>query len=189
MADKKDKNSVKNNSTKSNPMREVFIEKVTVNMGVGGPGDHLESAKKLLIDLTGKKPEETRAKKRNPVFKIRKGLPLGARVTLRGDGALDFLKKALQSKKNHLLERNFDKQGNFAFGIKEYIDFPGAKYDPSMGMVGFDVCVTLKRKGYSIKKRRISPSKVGKEHVITKNEGVHFALQNLGVIFGEEQNR
>lgn len=180
MADKKEK---------VNPMREILIEKVTVNMGVGGPGDHLESAKKLLADLTGRKPEETKAKKRNPVFKLRKGLPIGARVTLRGKDAEDFLKKALQSKKNHLLERNFDRQGNFSFGVKEYIDFPGAKYDPTMGMVGFDVCVTLMRRGYPIKKRRIGPSRVGKEHVITKGEGIDFASKHLSAIFGEEQAR
>jgi len=173
---------------KSNPMREILIEKVTVNMGVGGPGNRLENAKKLLKTLTGKTPEETTAKKRNPVFKIRKGLPIGARVTLRGKDAEEFLKKALASRKNHISKRNFDNQGNFAFGVKEYIDFPGAKYDPDIGMVGFDVCVTVKRRGYSVKKRRINPSRVGKEHVITKDEGIQFAVDNFGVVFESDKS-
>jgi large subunit ribosomal protein L5 len=158
-----------------------MIDKVTVNIGVGSPGERLEAAKELLSRLTGQKPIETLAKKRNPVFKLRKGLPIGAKVTLRGKAAKEFLEKALLAKRKILKEKNFDKTGNFSFGITEYIDFPGAKYDPQIGMFGFDVCVTLKRKGKRVAVRKIARSKIGKSHLIKKEEAIEFAKSNLGV--------
>lgn len=163
-----------------NVMREIKIEKVTVNMGVGTPGDKLENAKTLLENITDKTPVETLARDRNPVFKLRKGLPIGAKVTLRGEDAKTFLEKALTAKKKVLKSQNFDRNGNFAFGIAEYIDFPGAKYDPTIGMVGFDVCVTLKRPGKRIQVRRIRESRLGKKHRITKEEAIDFAKKVLG---------
>ncbi len=160
---------------KENPMREILIEKVTVNMGIGQPGEGLDNAKELLGRLAGKEVVLTRAKRRNPTFKLREGMEIGVKTTLRGEMAREFLLKALQAKKNLLSARNFDKNGNFAFGIAEYIDFPGAKYDPKIGMLGFDVCVTLGRRGYSVAKRRLGKSRVGKGHMITKEEGIGFA--------------
>ncbi|MBI2079949.1 50S ribosomal protein L5 [Candidatus Micrarchaeota archaeon] len=157
-----------------NKMREILIEKVTVNIGVGSPGERLDYAKELLSKLTGKKPIETKAKKRNPVFKLRQGLPIGVKVTLRGTPAKKFLEKALIANKNVLNMRNFDATGNFSFGVKEYIDFPGAKYDPKIGMFGFDVCVTLKRRGKGVVQRRTRPAKIGKHHLIKKDEAAEF---------------
>ncbi|HLD59654.1 MAG TPA: 50S ribosomal protein L5 [Candidatus Bilamarchaeaceae archaeon] len=163
-----------------NVMREIKIEKVTVNIGVGTPGDKLENAKTLLENITSKTPVETLARDRNPVFKLRKGLPIGAKVTLRGEDAKSFLEKALTAKKKVLKSQNFDRNGNFAFGVAEYIDFPGARYDPTIGMVGFDVCVTLKRPGKRIQIRRIRRSRLGKKHRITKEEAIEFAKNVLG---------
>ena len=160
-------------------MRDPIIEKVTVNLGVGAPGENLENAKKLLGSLTDATIIETKAKGRNPVFKLRKGLPIGAKTTLRGQRALDFLNKALDARKRKLSASNFDKNGNFSFGIAEYIDFPGAKYDPNIGMLGFDVCVTLKRKGERVKKRKIKSSRIGKNHYLTKEDGIEFAKTRL----------
>jgi large subunit ribosomal protein L5 len=161
---------------KTNPMRQILIEKVTVNIGVGSPGDKLENAKTLLNRLTGgKSPVETRARKRDPVFKLRKGLPIGCKVTLRGPSATEFVTKALAAKRKTLKASNFDRNGNFAFGVHEYIDFPGAKYDPSIGMLGFDVCVSLGRRGSRIGVRRLRPAKVGKHHKVTTEEAIEFA--------------
>lgn len=162
-----------------NKMKEVLIDKVTVNIGVGSPGDRLEYAKDLLEKLSGSKTIETTAKKRNPVFKLRVGMPIGTKVTLRGKKAKEFLEKALVSKKRMIKEQCFDRHGNFAFGIAEYIDFPGAKYDPKIGMFGFDVCVTLKRRGTRVEKRRIKKSKVGKTHLLTKQDAMEFAKSAL----------
>ncbi|HSB47072.1 MAG TPA: 50S ribosomal protein L5 [Candidatus Bilamarchaeum sp.] len=163
-------------------MREIIIEKVTVNIGVGAPGDKLEQAKTLLSRLTeNRKPVETHARKRDPVFKLRKGLPIGAKVTLRGKGAKSFLEKALAAKKKLLKESNFDKQGNFAFGVHEYIDFPGAKYDPAIAMFGFDVCVSLGRKGRRVVSRKLRSSRIGKSHRVTKEEAMEFAKNAFSV--------
>lgn len=161
-------------------MRDICVDKVTVNIGVGSPGEQLDYAKSLLSTLTDRKPVETTAKKRNPVFKLRKGLPIGVKVTLRGKDAAEFVKKGLAANKGALSGRAFDRQGNFSFGVREYIDFPGAKYDPNIGMLGFDICVTLKRKGERVARRRIRQSKVGKSHLVTKEEAVEFATKEFG---------
>ncbi len=164
-----------------NVMREILIDKVTVNMGVGEPGEPLENAKKLIEALTESKAIETKAKDRNPTFKLRKGLPIGVKTTLRGEMAVDFITKAVGATKKIISASNFDKTGNFSFGIKEYIDFPGAKYDPNIGMLGFDVCVTLIRRGERVKRRKLKASKVGKKHIITKEEGLEFAKKKFDV--------
>lgn len=169
-----------------NKMQEILIEKVTVNIGVGAPGERLDYAKELLSKMTAKKPIETKAKKRNPVFKLRVGLPIGTKVTLRGPQAITFLNKALTANKFTLKQRNFDATGNFSFGVKEYIDFPGIKYDPKIGMFGFDVCVTLKRRGKRIKDRMIRSAQIGKKHMIKQEEAMEFAKSALKAKIVEE---
>lgn len=162
-------------------MRELLIEKVVVNIGCGQPGEILDNAKDLLSRLCGgRTPIETKARKREPTFKLRKDLPIGTKVTLRGDIAKTFLEKAIIAKRKILKRSNFDKQGNFAFGVHEYIDFPGVKYDPSMEMYGFDVCVTLTRKGNRVKTRMLQPAKIGKNHRISKEEAMGFVEKNFG---------
>jgi len=159
---------------KENPMREILIDKVTVNIGVGSPGERLDNAKELLKRLTNRVPVETLARRREPAFKIRPGMPIGVKVTLRGKDASDFIEKTLAAKKRTLNAKSFDKSGNISFGIAEYIDFPGAKYDPSIGMYGFDVCVTLKRRGKRVAERKLRTAKIGKSHRITKEEAIEF---------------
>jgi len=168
----------------SNPMREIVIDKVTVNIGVGSPGERLDNAKELLRRLTNRTPVETLARRREPAFKIRPGMPIGVKVTLRGKEASDFLEKALAAKKRTLSEKSFDREGNFSFGIAEYIDFPGVKYDPSMGMYGFDVCVTLKRRGRRVAERKLRSSKIGKAHRITKEEAADFVKNKFNAKIG-----
>ncbi len=165
----------------SNPMRKIVIEKVTANIGTGQPGEILDNAKSLLERLSGAKPIETNARRREPSFKLRKGLAIGTSVIMRGKGARDFLEKAFTAKRKVIKARNFDKEGNFAFGVAEYIDFPGAKYDPAMEMYGFDVCVTLKRAGRRITKRRNKKAKIGKKHRITKEEAIEFVKSEFGI--------
>jgi large subunit ribosomal protein L5 len=165
-----------------NKMREILINKVTVNIGVGAPGEKLEQAKSLLERLADeRKPVETQARRRDPVFKLRKGLPIGTKVTLRGDGAKAFLEKALTAKRKTLKESNFDKQGNFAFGVHEYIDFPGAKYDPGIPMFGFDVCVSLARRGGRVSARRLRAAKIGNAHRISREEAMEFMKGSFNV--------
>jgi large subunit ribosomal protein L5 len=164
-----------------NPMREVLLEKVTANIGVGSGGQPLENAKTLLNRLTGKTPVPTTAHVRNPVFKIKKGEAIGAKVTLRGKQALEFLQRALDSVDFKINERSFDGRGNFSFGIREYIDFPGMKYDPKLGIIGFDVCVTLSRRGARVSRRKRGRSRIAKSHLISKEDGIAFAKEKLKV--------
>ncbi|MDD5339875.1 MAG: 50S ribosomal protein L5 [Candidatus ainarchaeum sp.] len=163
-------------------MRDILIEKVTVNIGVGAPGERLDHAKGLLSRLAGnRKPVETVAKRREPVFKLRKGMAIGTKVTLRGGDAKSFLEKAFAARRKMIKESNFDKQGNFAFGVPEYIDFPGAKYDPAIGMFGFDVCVSLVRPGRRVSLRRLRPATIGKGHRISREEAMEFVKSSFGV--------
>ena len=164
-----------------NQMLGVVIEKVTLNIGVGQAGQELENAKTLLERLSGGTAIETLAKVRNPIFHIKKGDPIGAKTTLRGNGAAEFVKKALKVRDYTLSSRVFDALGNFSFGVPEYIEFPGAKYDPKIGIIGFDVCVTLKRKGgWRVIKRRYAKSKISKSHRLSKEDGMRFARDVLG---------
>ena len=158
-----------------NAMKEVVIDKVTLNIGVGKAGQELENAKSLLERLSGAKAVPTHAKVRNPVFRIKKGDIIGTKATLRGPSAAEFVKKALKVKAFSLPSRSFDKEGNFSFGVPEYIEFPGAKYDPQIGMMGFDVCITLRRRGYRVVRRRRGKSHIGKSHRLTKEDGMEFA--------------
>ncbi|RLG69671.1 MAG: 50S ribosomal protein L5 [Candidatus Iainarchaeum archaeon] len=164
-----------------NPMREIRIEKVVVNIGVGEGGEELDKAKKILKLVTKAKPVETICKVKNPTWGIRPGLPIGAKVTLRKEKAKEFLKRAFAAIGNKLSAKQFDKEGNFSFGIKEYIDFPDVKYDPMLGIKGMDICVTLERPGYRIKKRKIQRKKVGKKHKVTKEDAIEFVKNSFGV--------
>jgi len=131
----------------------ITIEKITINIGVGQAGEQLEKAKNLLKKLTGQQPIETKTKKRIPTWGVRKNMSLGTKVTLRGKKAEEFLTKCIESVDKQIKTKSFDEKGNFSFGVKEYIDLPGVKYDPDIGVFGFDVCVTLKKWGYRTTKR------------------------------------
>ncbi|MBE8539746.1 50S ribosomal protein L5 [Geoglobus acetivorans] len=162
-----------------NPMREVIIDKVVINIGVGESGERQKRALQLLEELTGKQPTSTYSKKTIRNFGIRKGEAIGAKVTLRGDDALEFLKRALTVKEFRLSRRQIS-DGNFSFGIQEHIDLPGVDYDPDMGIYGMDVVVSLKRRGYRVARRKIAKSKIGKPHRVTKEDTIEF-LKSLGV--------
>ncbi|MEM2963560.1 MAG: 50S ribosomal protein L5 [Candidatus Anstonellales archaeon] len=165
-----------------NPMQEVCIEKVTLNMGVGSSGEPLQNAKILLERLSGRKAISTKARTRNPTFKIKRGDEIGAKVTLRGKEAYDFLKKAFIARGNKLSSRSIDGFGNFSFGIPEYIEFPGAKYDPKIGILGFEVAVTMKRRGgVRIARRKRCRAKLPKRQHPSPQETTNFLRQSFGV--------
>lgn len=164
-----------------NPMLKPKIEKVTVNISVGKSGEPLEKASKILEELTGQRPYKRKAKKTIRDFGIRKGEPIACVVTLRKERAVEFLKKALEAIDNRLPKERFDKFGNFSFGIKEHIEIPGTKYVPELGIYGMDVCVTLGRLGYRVKRRRRARSKVGNRHLLTPEEAMLFMKERFGV--------
>lgn len=168
-------------------MKKIRIEKVTLNIGVGKPGPELEKALKLLKLLSGEKPVETKTQKRIPTWGVRPGLSIGAKVTLRGKKAEELLQRLLDAVDFRLTKRKIDKEGNFAFGLKEYLDVPGMKYDMDLGIMGFEVAVTLSKPGSRVKLRRIRSRKIPKRHRITKEETVQFLKDKYGVKFKEEE--
>ena len=163
-----------------NKMREIRLEKVTINMGAGEAGPKLESAKKLVGKFSENKIVVTKTHKRS-TFGVAKNRPIGVKVTIRGEKAKEFLRSVLQALDNRLKAAQFDDNGNFSLGIKEYIHIPGVKYDPEIGIMGMDVCATLERPGFRIKKRRVRPKKVGKKHRITKEEAQEWVKKEFGV--------
>lgn len=166
----------------NNPNQEIFIEKVTVNMGVGEAGEELEKGLKILQLVTKKKPVKTVAKVKLPTWGIRPGLPIGGKVTLRGKDALDFIDLTLKAKEYKIKKKSFSNEGHFSYGIHEYLDIPGIKYDPNLGIRGFDICVSLKRKGYRVKQRKYNIARVGKTHRITKEQAMAFAKEKLKIV-------
>jgi large subunit ribosomal protein L5 len=154
-------------------MRQIKIEKVTLNVGCGGVPEKIEKAKKFLEKLTGQKAVITLSKRRS-TFGVAKGKPIGVRVTLRGKAAARFLKLALAAVDKRVSSTQFDKEGNFSIGIKEYIDLPGVKYDHTIGMLGLDVVVTLERPGFRIKRRRIQRKRIPVKHRITREEAMEW---------------
>lgn len=164
-----------------NPMRRPHISKVTVNIGVGEGGEKLAKAEGVLQKLTEQKPVKTLAKITNPTFGIRKGLPIGCMVTLRGEKSEKFLKKTLEAVEYVIRESSFDNTGNVSFGVKEHIDIPGIKYDPNVGIFGMDVCVTIERPGYRIKRRRLERTPVSKHHRVTKEDAIGFVEERYGI--------
>jgi large subunit ribosomal protein L5 len=167
-------------------MRTISVEKVTLNMGTGEPGAKLEKAKKLLKTVSNMKPVSTTTNKRIPTWKIRPGLEIGCKVTVRGQKAKELLKRLFQGAGNKISEQKFDKQGNFSFGLKEYLDIPGVKYDAEIGVIGFNVAVTLKRPGFRIEKRKLKKHDIPKKHRITKEEAMAFVKKEFNIEVGEQ---
>ncbi len=176
------------NDKKENPMKQILIEKVTLNVGIGESGDRLEKAKILLGRISDSKIVTTHAKKRIPTWGLRPGLAIGVKTTLRGEKAIALLKRLFSAVDNHINPKQFDEEGNLSFGIKEYIHIPDVKYDPSLGIIGLDVCVTLKRKaGTRIKRRAYKTSRIGKKHRITKEEAMEFFKKEFGISISEKK--
>lgn len=161
-------------------MKEIKIEKVSLNIGCGDDAAKIERAKKLLEYLSEQKPVVTKSKKRS-TFGVAKGKPIGVMVTLRGIKAAELLKSVFQSMDNKIKLSQLDNEGNINIGIKEYIDLPNVRYQHAIGMLGFEVAVTLERTGYKIKRRRIEKKKIPKSHKINKEEVSNWLKEKFGV--------
>lgn len=162
-----------------NPMRKIEVSKVTLNVGSGGPGSRLDRAETLLEELTGREPKRTNAQGRTG-FGVTQGRDIGVMVTLRDQDAVEFLDKIFEAKDYQINASNFDDSGNLSIGIKEHINIPGTEYDPDIGILGFDVIVTLERPGFRVKKRNISKP-IGDNHKIDKSEAIEFIEEEFDV--------
>ena len=164
--------------TKKNPMQDVRIEKITLNIGAGADPKMVEKAVNLLSTISGMKAVEALAKKRIAAWKLRPGLAIGARVTIRKNTE-ELLKRLLRAEDMTISSKKFNENG-FSFGVSEYINIPDVKYDPKIGIIGLNVSVTLKRPGFRVKKRKLSPAKISNSHRITKEDAIKYAQEKLG---------
>ncbi len=164
----------------SNVMREIKIEKLTLNFGAGKDMSRLEKGMKLIKHITNKDAVKTVTSKRIPGWGIRPGLPIGCKITIR-KGFKELIKKLLGAKNNVLSIKQFDVNGNVAFGIHEYIDIPGVEYNPEIGMLGLQVCITLTRPGFRIKCRRLRKAKIPKKHRISREEAIEFMKKEFNI--------
>jgi len=164
-----------------NPMRNPRIEKIVVNIGVGEAGERLMKAQKVIEMVTGQKPVQTISRTINRDLAIRKGMPLGCKVTLRGETAEDFLEKALDIRERRIPMYSFDKEGNMSFGVADYTDFPGMKYDPDIGIFGMDVSVVLRRMGNRITQRAILKRRIPKVHRMDRGEAIQFMKDKFNI--------
>lgn len=164
-----------------NPMRRIRLEKVVLNMGVGQSGPALEAAKKALEQISGCKPCPRSARGTQRDFGVRKGEPIGVAVTVRGGQAEALAARLFEARGNEVARRSFDNFGNFSFGIREHIDIPGVKYDPTVGIIGLDVCVSLSRPGFGVRKRSKHKARVGRSHRITADEARSFVAGKFGI--------
>jgi len=134
-----------------NPMQVPKITRITVNMGVGeavADKKAMDGALGDLTALTGQKPLVTKSRKAIASFKLRAGVPVGAKVTLRGDRMYEFLDRLINVAMPRIRDfrgvsaRSFDGRGNYSFGVKEQIIFPEIAYDKIDAIRGMDIVIT-----------------------------------------------
>ncbi|CAN5157775.1 50S ribosomal protein L5 [soil metagenome] len=134
----------------SNPHQAPQIEKIVINVGMGAAIDNpklLDGAVEELAAITGQRPSVTRARKSIANFKLREGMVIGARVTLRGRRMYEFLDRLVNVAIPRIRDfrgvptRSFDGRGNYTLGIKEQLIFPEIDYDKVEKIHGMDITI------------------------------------------------
>jgi large subunit ribosomal protein L5 len=139
----------------ANPMQVPRLEKVVVNIGLG---EAIQNAKALdaavgdLAQITGQKPIVTRAKRSIAQFRLRTGMPIGAKVTLRGQRMYDFLERTMRLALPRIRDfrgiatRSFDGRGNFSLGLREQLVYPEIDYDKIDRLRGLEISIVTTAK-------------------------------------------
>ena len=139
----------------SSPMEVPRLTKITINMGLGSAVNDkkiLETAQSELTQIAGQKAVLTYAKKSIANFKLREGMPIGCKVTLRKEKMYDFFEKLIKISLPRtrdfrgLNPNSFDGRGNYTLGIKEHIIFPEIYFDKIDKIKGLDICITTSAK-------------------------------------------
>lgn len=134
----------------TSPMQAPKVDKIVINMGVGEAVSNTKNLDKAVEELTlisGQKPVVTRAKKSIAGFRLREGMPIGTKVTLRGDRMYDFLDKLVTVSLPRVrdfrgVSKNaFDGRGNYTLGVKEQLIFPEVDYDDVDKVRGMDIVI------------------------------------------------
>jgi large subunit ribosomal protein L5 len=134
----------------TNTMQVPQVKKVVLNMGLGEAVANvkvIDAAVNELSQITGQKPVVTRAKKSEASFKLRAGMPIGCKVTLRGERMYEFLDRLLSAALPRIRDfrgvptKSFDGRGNYSLGVKEQLIFPEIRYDKVEATRGMDICI------------------------------------------------
>merc|ERR1712000_664005 len=169
-----------------NPMKELHLEKLCINLCVGESGDKLTRAAKVLEQLTGQQPVFSKARYTVRTFSIRRNEKIAVSCSVRGQKALEILERGLKVKEYELYKENFSDTGNFGFGIDEHIDL-GIKYDPGIGIFGMDFYVVMGRKGFRVARRKHCTSRVGSSHRVKREETMAWFKQRFdGILLGRK---
>ena len=138
-----------------NPHQRPRLDKIVINMGVGEATQdrkHIEHAVNDLALISGQRPVINKARKSNASFKIREGMAIGTKVTLRGDRMCEFLDRLVTIAMPRIRDfrgissKSFDGRGNYSFGLKEQIVFPEINYDKVDTIRGMDIIIVTTAK-------------------------------------------
>jgi large subunit ribosomal protein L5 len=147
---------------------------LVINIGVGEAGERLVKASQVLEMLIDRKTVQTLSNTTNKDLGIRKDMPIGVKVTLRGQEAVDFFKRAMWVRQNRIANYSFDHEGNCSFGITDYTDFEGMRYDPQIGIFGMSISVVFARPGKRVQLRRHARHRIPVKHRTTVEEIKQF---------------
>jgi large subunit ribosomal protein L5 len=134
----------------NNPMQVPKLQKIVLNIGVGDAAQDSKAIEGAIADMTaitGQKPVTTRSRKSIAAFKLREGIPIGVKVTLRGDRMYEFLDRLVNIAMPRIRDfrgvsaKGFDKRGNYNMGLKEQLIFPEINYDRVDKIRGMDIAI------------------------------------------------
>jgi len=163
---------------KENNMREVEIEKLVLQCG--GIDEKLERSIKLLEMVSGSsKIYVIKSKRRIPAFGISPGKKSGAKITIRDKEKIKELLRRLFLAVDNNLKSSQITTNQSCFGIQEYIEIPGLEYNRDIGILGFEVMIVFKRKGKSVKLRKIKRGKYPKKQNVKKEEIIDYLVNNF----------
>lgn len=165
---------------KNNKMREIEIEKVVLHCG--GTEDKLEKSIKLLEMISGtKKIYVIKSSGRIPAFGISPGKKSGAKITIRNKEKIkELLERSFLAVNNTLKSKQIT-TNQACFGIHEYIEVPGLEYNRDIGILGFETMIVFKRKGKSVKLRKIKRGKYPKNQDVSKEEIINYLTKNFNL--------
>ncbi|EIJ87449.1 large subunit ribosomal protein L11e [Nematocida parisii] len=158
---------------KENPMKQIKLEKICLNICTGKNDDSLNKAAKVLEQLSGQSPVFSKAKITLRAFGIRRNEKIATNVVIRGEKAMEVLTAGLRVKEYELPYTCFSSTGTFGFGIQEHIDL-GIKYDTNIGIFGMDFSVVLAKPGKRVSQRRKCKAKVGKNQRVSRDEAINW---------------
>jgi large subunit ribosomal protein L5 len=173
---KKTEKKLEKKKTEENKMREVRIEKVVLSCGA--VKDELDKSVKLLEKITKRKSSRKISHKRIPTFGVRPKMEVGCMVTIRGNAAKELLTRLLSGVENRIKRKQIE-DNHFSFGIKEYIEIAGEKYDRDIGLTGLKVTVVFSRRGKRAFIKKIKQGKRSVKQNVSKEEIIKFMEENF----------